>query len=63
MSNDTNEEADMIDQTPNKAVAVFEDHGVQIYIFTKKNESIDDAIARVAKHHHVPETKVKRLKK
>jgi len=54
---------DNIDQTPKNAVGVFEDHGIQIFIYAKKNESNEEAIKRVAEKHHVPADAIKILKK
>lgn len=56
------ETKDFIDQTPSKAVGVFEDHGVQIFIYKKKDETADEAIARVAKNHGVQANAVRKLK-
>jgi len=52
----------LIDQTPKNAVGVFEEEGVQIFIFPKKDESNEDAIARVAKNHHVTISSIRKLK-
>jgi len=52
---------ELIDQTPKNAVAVFEDHGIQVFIYPKKDESVDDAITRVADKHNINVKDVKRL--
>lgn len=54
---------DFMDQTPSKAVGVFEDHGVQIFIYAKKDEKPSEAIERVAEKHNVAVSQVKQLKK